>query len=388
MMPKQIVLLTGYGLASQLAINASRGGIKGMAPFIEITEVTKRFGDFTAVDKLSLSIEKGELFCLLGGSGCGKTTLLRMMAGLEAPDAGTISIDGVDMAAVGPADRPVNYMFQNYALFPHMSVANNIGYGLRRAGISGADYDSRVAEMIQLVRLQGFEKRKPDQLSGGQKQRVALARALARRPKLLLLDEPLAALDRKLREDTQFELVTIQEQLGTTFVVVTHDQEEAMSLASTIGVMDKGKLIQTGAPKTLYEAPHNRFIADFLGSVSFLDAKITTVKPDNITAESECQIRAVPRDGFGPGDNITIALRPEKINLTRGTASGANQLDVVIEEIAYLGSVTHIRARTKAGTMLKILISNRRRDEADFTWDDKAVASFDAQDARILPQGI
>ena len=341
-----------------------------MAPFIQIEEITKKFGDFIAVDNLSLDIDKGALFCLLGGSGCGKTTLLRMLAGLEAPTSGTIKIDGMDMKSVHPADRPVNYMFQNYALFPHMNVANNIGYGLRRAGIAGAEYDNRIAEMVRLVRLEGFEDRKPDQLSGGQKQRVALARALARRPKLLLLDEPLAALDKKLREDTQFELVNIQEQLGTTFVVVTHDQEEAMSLASEIGVMDKGRLVQVGPPRHLYEAPRNRFIADFLGSVSFLEATITSVKKEAVHAQSEAvEIKAavLDKDEFSAGEVVTVALRPE-----------------VIEEMAYLGSVTHIRARTKTGEMLKILLSNRRRGEADFEWDEEVVAHFDAKDARLL----
>ena len=358
-----------------------------MAPFIQIEEITKKFGDFIAVDNLSLDIDKGALFCLLGGSGCGKTTLLRMLAGLEAPTSGTIKIDGMDMKSVHPADRPVNYMFQNYALFPHMNVANNIGYGLRRAGIAGAEYDNRIAEMVRLVRLEGFEDRKPDQLSGGQKQRVALARALARRPKLLLLDEPLAALDKKLREDTQFELVNIQEQLGTTFVVVTHDQEEAMSLASEIGVMDKGRLVQVGPPRHLYEAPRNRFIADFLGSVSFLEATITSVKKEAVHAQSEAvEIKAamLDKDEFSAGEVVTVALRPEKINLKRGKASGVNELDVVIEEMAYLGSVTHIRARTKTGEMLKILLSNRRRGEADFEWDEEVVAHFDAKDARLL----
>lgn len=365
-----------------------------MAPFIQIEEITKRFGDFIAVDNLSLDIDKGALFCLLGGSGCGKTTLLRMLAGLEAPTSGRIKIDGMDMKSVHPADRPVNYMFQNYALFPHMNVASNIGYGLRRAGISGAEYDSRIAEMVRLVRLEGFEDRKPDQLSGGQKQRVALARALARRPKLLLLDEPLAALDKKLREDTQFELVNIQEQLGTTFVVVTHDQEEAMSLASEIGVMDKGRLVQTGPPRHLYEAPRNRFIADFLGSVSFLEAVVTSVKKDVVQVQAEAvEIKAAPLDddmnadeksALSVGEAVTVALRPEKINLKRGKASGANEIDVVIEEMAYLGSVTHIRARTKTGDMLKILLSNRRRGEADFEWDEQVVAYFDAKDARLL----
>ena len=356
-----------------------------MAPFIEIDKITKRFGDFIALDHLSLEIEKGALFCLLGGSGCGKTTLLRIMAGLETPSSGSLKIDGIDMAGVHPAIRPVNYMFQNYALFPHMSVAKNIGYGLARAGISGADYDKRIAEMLSLVRMDGMAERKPDQLSGGQKQRVALARALARRPKLLLLDEPLAALDKKLREDTQFELVTIQEELGTTFVMVTHDQEEAMSLASQIGVMDQGKLVQVGAPKELYEAPRSKFLANFLGNVSFLDVELSHQDETGIHGTASCPIMiAASERNVVAGTKASIALRPEKINLFRGKASGANQLQVTIEELGYLGSVTHIRARTARGDLLKILLSNRRRDEADFTAHETVVAQFDPQDVILL----
>jgi putrescine transport system ATP-binding protein len=257
-----------------------------MAPFIRLNALTKKFGDVLAVDNLSLDIEKGELFCLLGASGCGKSTLLRMLAGFELPSAGQIEIDGQDMAGVAPADRPVNIMFQNYALFPHMSVAGNIGYGLRRAGMRGQSLHDRIEALLKLVRLQGYGNRKPNQLSGGQRQRVALARALARQPKLLLLDEPLAALDKKLREDTQFELVDIQETLGTTFMVVTHDQEEAMTLAGRIGIMDQGRLVQVASPRHLYERPANVFVADFLGMISFIEGCITTVSKHSIEIDS------------------------------------------------------------------------------------------------------
>ena len=250
--------------------------------YIRLNALTKKFGDVLAVDNLSLDIEKGELFCLLGASGCGKSTLLRMLAGFELPSAGQIEIDGQDMAGVAPADRPVNNLFPNYALFPHMSVAGHIGYWLRRAGMRGQSLHDRIEALLKLVRLQGYGDRKPNQLSGGQRQRVALARALARQPKLLLLDEPLAALDKKLREDTQFELVDIQETLGTTFMVVTHDQEEAMTLAGRIGIMDQGRLVQVASPRHLYERPANVFVADFLGMISFIEGCITKVSKDSI----------------------------------------------------------------------------------------------------------
>jgi len=226
--------------------------------YLRIESVTKRFGDFVAVDNVSLSIFKGEIFCLLGGSGCGKTTLLRMLAGFESPTSGRILIDGQDMAGIPPYERPVNMMFQSYALFPHMTVAANVAFGLEQEGVARPEIERRVREMLDIVKLGEFAKRKPHQLSGGQRQRVALARALVKKPKLLLLDEPLGALDKKLREHTQFELINLQEQLGVTFVVVTHDQEEAMTLASRIGVMNKGQIVQVGTPTEIYEFPNSR----------------------------------------------------------------------------------------------------------------------------------
>jgi putrescine transport system ATP-binding protein len=242
-------------------------------PLLRIDAVVKRFGVFRAVDRLSLDIRAGEFFALLGPSGCGKTTLLRMLAGFETPDQGRILLDGKDIAQVPPHQRPVNMMFQNYALFPHLTVRDNIAFGLKRLGMPGSEIDSRVAELVALVKLEGLEKRKPDQLSGGQKQRVALARSLARRPQVLLLDEPLAALDKKLRESTQLELMELQRRLGMTFIIVTHDQEEAMTVADRIGVMDAGRLEQVATPRELYEAPASRWVAEFVGDINLFEGK-------------------------------------------------------------------------------------------------------------------
>src|SRR5581483_2940935 len=254
--------------------------------YVRVDDVSKKFGDFTAVDDVTLNIYRGEIFCLLGGSGCGKTTLLRMLAGFETPTEGHIFIDGQDMAGVPPYRRPVNMMFQSYALFPHMTVEQNVAFGLKQEGTPKAEIKSRVAEMLALVKLQGFEQRKPHQLSGGQRQRVALARSLIKRPKLLLLDEPLGALDKKLREHTQFELVNIQEKLGVTFVVVTHDQEEAMTLATRIGVMNAGRIVQVGTPHDIYEFPNTRFVSEFIGNVNMFERRVVEDEPDHVLIDS------------------------------------------------------------------------------------------------------
>src|ERR1700712_2873578 len=284
-------------------------------PLLRIEGVGKSFGNFRAVDRLSLDIRTGEFFALLGPSGCGKTTLLRMLAGFETPDEGRILLGGKDIAQVPPHQRPVNMMFQNYALFPHLTVRDNIAFGLKRAGMPRAEIAARVAEMVALVKLEGLEQRKPDQLSGGQKQRVALARSLARRPQVLLLDEPLAALDKKLRESTQVELMEVQRRLGMTFIIVTHDQEEAMTMANRIGVMDAGRLEQVATPRELYEAPASRWVAEFVGDVNILEGQIEKSEDHRLTVSTRDAgtiIAAEPRQPLTK-TGICVAIRPEKV---------------------------------------------------------------------------
>ena len=298
-------------------------------PFIEIEGVSKHFGTFAAVSDVSLTVGKGEVFALLGGSGCGKTTLLRMLAGFEEPTKGRMRIDGQDMTGVPPWERPVHMMFQSYALFPHMSVEKNVGYGLKHEPMTKAQRAERVREMLDLVQLGPFAARKPHQISGGQRQRVALARALARHPKLLLLDEPLAALDKKLREQTQFELMSIQERSGVTFIVVTHDQEEAMTLADRIAVMDRGRVMQVGPPAEVYEHPTSRFVAGFIGAISQFEARVLTCDADQIGLDVPAfggRVSAAAVAGLAPGDAVTLALRPEKIRLGHRAARGAECL--------------------------------------------------------------
>jgi putrescine transport system ATP-binding protein len=358
-------------------------------PFISIRHITKRFGDVEAVKDISLDIYRGELFCLLGGSGCGKSTLLRMLAGFEAPSEGQILIDGQDMAHVPADKRPTNMMFQSYALFPHMSVEKNVAYGLLREGKSKAEAYASAAEMLKLVKLGSFAKRKPHQLSGGQRQRVALARALIKKPKLLLLDEPLGALDKKLREETQFELIRIQETLGVTFIVVTHDQDEAMTLATRIGVMDNGVIQQVGEPREIYETPNSRYVADFIGSVNLFEGVVGPAAPDLMRVETTDlgAVSVPPVKGLTQGQTVWLALRPERITLTRNAPDGVpNAVQGLVEDVGYVGHMSAYRVRLANGRVIRVTQSNRLRDEDPISWDEHIHASWNASVVRVLTQ--
>ncbi len=365
-------------------------------PLLRIEGVAKKFGNFRAVDRVSLDIAAGEFFALLGPSGCGKTTLLRMLAGFETPDEGRILLDGKDIAQVLPHERPVNMMFQNYALFPHLSVRDNIAFGLRRAGMAKTEINTRVAEMVALVKLDGLERRKPDQLSGGQRQRVALARSLARRPQVLLLDEPLAALDKKLRESTQLELMELQRRLGMTFIIVTHDQEEAMTVASRIGVMDAGRLEQVATPRELYEAPLSRWIAAFVGEVNLFDGQVETREAGRIvvsTRDAGAITVAEPRNPV-TRTTVSVAIRPEKVKLSRrGPASdGAssqsiNRLEGVITDVSYLGGLTIYKVRLDSGAVMRSSMANTARIDIDaYSLSQRVVAWFTPDDCLVLEQ--
>ncbi|HKQ83632.1 MAG TPA: polyamine ABC transporter ATP-binding protein [Steroidobacteraceae bacterium] len=360
-------------------------------PYLRIEGVTKKFGEFVAVSDVSLSIYQGEIFCLLGGSGCGKTTLLRMLAGFEQSSSGHIYLDGVDMHGVPPYERPVNMMFQSYALFPHMTVEQNVAYGLKQEGLPKEEIAARVAEMIGIVRLQGFERRKPHQLSGGQRQRVALARSLVKRPKLLLLDEPLGALDKKLREHTQFELVGIQERLGVTFIVVTHDQEEAMTLASRIGVMNQGRIVQVGTPHEIYEFPNNRFVAEFIGNVNTFEGLIVEDEPAYVMIDSrELGGRIYIGHGVSAAPNALVwaAVRPEKMILTREEPqSEYNKAQGVIKEIAYMGDMSIYLVQLDSGKTVRITQPNTQRHANDrMTWDERVWISWIAESAVVVTE--
>ena len=362
-------------------------------PLIVFQGVSKRFGDFTAIDNLNLSIYKREFFALLGPSGCGKTTMMRMLAGFETPSSGSIFLDGQDIAPVPPNRRAVNMMFQSYALFPHLSVAENIAFGLKRSAMSRADIKARVGEMLKLAQLSDFANRKPHQISGGQQQRVALARALARAPKLLLLDEPLAALDKKLRQDTQFELMDIQEKTGTTFVIVTHDQEEAMTVASRIAVMDHGRLIQVDTPDRIYESPNSVYVADFIGDVNILRGRAhhcTDGRAEISWAEGQPHLIGTVAAPLAVGTECALAIRPEKIAISshpppEGGAEVANSVRGHIHDIAYLGNTSTYHVRLASGDILKAQETNSRRiSRRRHSWEEEVWLSWSAAAGIVL----
>jgi len=362
------------------------------AAFLRIEDVVKDFNGFKAVNHVSLDIAKGEIFALLGSSGCGKSTLLRMLAGFETPTSGRIILNGKDLAGLPPYERPMNMMFQSYALFPHLSVWDNIAFGLKREVLPANRVAERVEAMLKLVQLTKFAKRKPHQLSGGQQQRVALARSLAKQPQLLLLDEPLGALDKKLREETQIELVNIIEQVGVTCVMVTHDQEEAMTMASRIAVMSEGRFLQVGAPGEIYETPATRFVADFIGNVNLMDGTLDVDAPDHcVIGCADCKHHVGHGITGTEGMAVTVALRPEKITLTRdkpGAEGGAFNTAVgTVKEMAYFGSHTLYRLQLASGALLKVSMSNTQRHrDHEITWGDQVWAHWSDSAQVVLTQ--
>jgi len=363
--------------------------------FLQIQDVVKDFGGgAVAVNHVSIDIAKGEIFALLGSSGCGKTTLLRMLAGFETPTSGRIVLDGMDLAGRAPYDRPINMMFQSYALFPHLSVAENIAFGLKRDGMPSDQIAQRVEAMLKLVQLGKYAKRKPHQLSGGQQQRVALARSLAKRPQLLLLDEPLGALDKKLREETQIELVNIIEEVGVTCVMVTHDQEEAMTMASRIAIMSEGKVLQVGPPADIYETPATRFVADFIGNVNLMDGTLAEDEADHCVIDCN-DIRHYVGHGITgtQGMPVTVAVRPEKIHLSphapnnEDHAHGFNRVKGVVKNLSYFGSYTVYHLELPSGRTLKISQNNTQRHrEHELTWGSEAWAHWSRQSQVVLTQ--
>ncbi len=359
-------------------------------PLVQIKGLTKKFGDVIAVDNVDLDIYQGELFCLLGGSGCGKSTLLRMLAGFEYPEAGTISIDGMDMSNVPAYERPTNMMFQSYALFPHMTVEKNIAFGLQQDVMPKDEIADRVHDILKLVELEGYKKRRPQQLSGGQRQRVALARSLVKEPKLLLLDEPLAALDKKLRKQTQFELANIQEQVGVTFIVVTHDQEEAMTLSSRMAVMDAGRFKQIGTPTEIYEFPESRFVADFIGSANIFEGRVSEDGSDHVRVSTNVgEVYINHGQSVAENKQIWVGLRPEKIHLsiTPPKNTGPNQIMGQVEDIGYLGETSIYKVRLQNGQIVDVTATNQRRPmnrTHSITWEDTVFLSWEPESVMLL----
>jgi len=355
--------------------------------YLRIDHVTKRFGETVAVNDVSLGVERGEIFALLGSSGCGKSTLLRVLSGFETPTSGRVWLDGKDVTDLPPYERPMNMMFQSYALFPHLNVWENVAFGLKRDGVAKAEIQQRVQDMLQLVQLQKFAKRSPHQLSGGQQQRVALARSLVKRPQLLLLDEPLGALDKKLREETQVELVNIIKQVGVTCVMVTHDQDEAMTMADRIAVMSEGRFLQVGAPSEVYEYPNCRFVADFVGNVNLLDGELTGDEPDHaLVSSAACQFRVGHGISGHLGMPVTVALRPEKILLSLQQPTQAfNTVSCSVHSLSYFGSYTSYHLKMANGQMLQAWVTNTDRHHENIDigqplwahWQDNAMVVLD-----------
>jgi putrescine transport system ATP-binding protein len=373
----------------QGAPRASASSDPAAPPLVRFEAVSKRFSGVSAVAALSLDIFQGEFFALLGPSGCGKTTLLRLLAGLEMPDQGRVLLEGHDLASVPPHRRAVNMMFQSYALFPHLNVERNVAFGLKQDGLPKAEIAARVADMLALVKLEGFERRKPHQLSGGQRQRVALARALVKRPRVLLLDEPLAALDKKLRGETQFELMHLRQKLGLTFLIVTHDQEEAMTVADRIGVMDQGRLVQVATPPEIYEQPNSRWVADFIGDVNLIEGRVVEAGPGTATmtimSPSAGKLHAAAANDARPGDTVWVAVRPEKVRISHEppAAAAANCVAGRVSSIGYLGDVSIYKVRLDNGLVMKAAAANMTRlIERPFGWDERVWLSW-APDAGV-----
>lgn len=360
-------------------------------PYISIQDISKAYrGGVPAVNQVSLNIYKGEFFSLLGPSGCGKSTLLRILAGLEKPDTGSIFINGVDVTHLPPYERPVNMMFQSYALFPHMTVEENIAFGLKQEKLCRKTIKSRVAEMLTLVKLEQFATRQPHELSGGQRQRTALARCLIKKPKLVLLDEPLAALDKKLREHTQFELVNIQEKVGVTFIMVTHDQEEAMTMSTRLGIMEEGRIRQVGTPNEIYEFPNSEYVADFIGSTNIFKGIITQESAEETIIKSDVlpsKIKISYGGGLAVGSLATVAVRPEKLIVQKTKPKGLfNWAYGVVKNIAYLGDVSiyYIEIKPSKKILLATIPNVKRQETSGITWDDKVYVSWKPNTATIL----
>ncbi len=360
-----------------------------VAPYIQIESISKRYASVEAVRNVSLSIYKGELFSLLGGSGCGKSSLLRVLAGFETPTSGRVLIDGVDVTDLPPYERPVNMMFQSYALFPHMTVYQNIAFGLKQESLPKPVIHQRVMESLDLIQMSSYADRKPDQLSGGQKQRVALARSLVKQPKLLLLDEPLTALDKRLREQTQFELVNIQEKVGITFILVTHDQEEAMTMSTRMAIMEEGRIRQVGAPHDVYEFPNSRFVAEFIGSMNIFDGVVVEEEKDHVLIDSpdaSCSIYATRVGAIPIGSNVSVAIRPEKVMMSQTPPAGnRNCTKGIVREIAYLGDISVYYVELPSGKHMQSSLPNLLRlSERNVTWDDEVYLFWRAENGILL----